>query len=175
MELIKQNKFLKIAVIILLLANLGTVATVWLTKPTPLKQKRKLTKEKTCKQNDSKKRHYIIEKLDLSDEQIDIYKKSKREHFKRMQLLKDSIHLKKELIHEEMFKQTPDTLLIKQLSDSIGQLNAKFEKHNYQHFLEIKNILDDNQRDKFKLLIKDASSKKHRHYKRKGNKLHPKD
>jgi len=166
METKKQNKLLKIAALILLLANIGTITTIWITRPTQIKQKRMLYKKQDCDKKIGE-RHYFIEKLDLSDEQARIFKESKRAHMKRMHFLKDSIRNNKQLIHAELFKQASDTLVINQLTKNIGALNSKFEELTYQHFMDIKLMLEPNQVDRFKELIKEVTLKPSKRHGRK--------
>lgn len=158
MNTIKQNKLLIIIVILLLAVNVGTISTIWLSKSKQTNErtyKKKFIKSKY--KHKHKSHNYFVEELNLSEEQKGFYIKLKKEHFSEMHTLRDSIRLCKKSINKELFNVNPDKAYINELADSIGKMNARFERANYKHFLEIKSILSDEQLEKFKHLIDDAS------------------
>lgn len=155
METIKQNKILKITVIILLLVNLTTLATIWIkTNRLPTSQVNKIEKNKN-----KRNRPILIDELDLSEKQQDFYNAERNKHKVKTHLLRDMIRTNKSMIHTELFKENPDSLYIESLSDSIGKLNAQFERLNYMHFLKIQTILDPEQKVHFEELFKQMYSK----------------
>lgn len=157
METKKKNKILIIALIILVVVNMATVASIWLMKPTAMKYKHKYKKENRYKSDKSNREDRFIKKLDLNERQAIEFKEEKKLHFQKISVYRDSIMTRKQLIVEEIFKENPDTNLIKTYNDSIGILNTKVEKLNYNHFIRIKEILNTKQQDKFKEIVQKAS------------------
>ncbi len=167
MDIYKQNKLLIWIIAILLIGNIATVSSIWIIQSTQASKKvftKRLIKERPTRNS----RNYFIKELNLSEDQAAKYKEFKSVHFKSMHSLRDSIHQYKQSINDELFKSNPNKGYINELADSIGKLNAKFEKANYKHFLGIKSILTPEQHEKFKILINEASCKptkkrQHRH------------
>lgn len=157
MEIKKQNRLLLITVIILLIANVGTITAIWINKTSTQKEKRIIRKKDNCDKQQFKKKNMFFEELNLSEEQTIKAKTIREEHFRKTRLLKDSIRNQKQQINNEIFKPTPDTIFIMNLSDSIGKLNAEFEKLNYKHFMDLNEIFDPEQRETFKQLMDKAS------------------
>ncbi len=163
MDAQKRNKILLIVAIVLLLANLSMLTLNWIKKPICKEDFRKERMHKMGHSNFSDK---ISSELNLTPEQHKKYKELKTIHFQYIHTVRDSIQKNKNLIHEELMKQEPNIDYINQLSDSIGVLNAEFEKLNYNHFFELKKQLTPEQQDKFKLLIKKLPHGKDAHKKR---------
>ncbi len=164
MDTIKQNKVLIWTVIVLLIGNIVTISAVWLLR-TERPTNRITNKRLLTNKSNYTHRNYLTNKLELNQVQTVVYNEFKANHFKSMRALKDSIYQYKQLINTELFNEDPNTILINELSDTIGLLNAKFEKANYEHFLKLKTLLTPEQQTKFKGLMNDASCspKTHRH------------
>lgn len=165
-----RNKILLIVAIVLLSANLALLVFNYIKKPITkecIKQERMKKKGKHSFQDK------IAKELHLNAEQIELYKKQKEVHFQEINVLRDSIRKNKRKIHKELIKQEPNIEYINQLSDSIGKLNAEFEKKNYNHFYELQKGLTAEQKQKFKIILKDLPhSKKGYRNKMKHNEMH---
>lgn len=166
MDIKKQNKFLTWAVIILIISNITTITGLWFTQST-INKNATLNIENNTKTQDQCKHPKLFDQLNLSEEQSQQIKKLRNEHFTQMRVIKDSIYNAKEKIHHQIFSENPNIQYINQLSDSIGILNAEFEKLNNIHFLKVKTYLDIEQQQKLGKLIEDASfgenARKHQH------------
>ncbi len=136
--------------IVLLSGNLFILSLMWFKAPINNLQP---TKEMQNPLNRHKFEHRIADELQLSPQQIEQYRELRVLHRGRIRALRDSIRQKKWLIHQELAKDKTDMGYINELSDSIGQLNAKFEKLNYKHFFELKNELNNDQLDRFNILL----------------------
>lgn len=164
-----RNKILLIIAIILLTANLGLLVFNYVKKPIT---KECLKKERMYMKGKHSFDDKIATELNLNAEQIEHYKTIKEAHFKNIRTLRDSIRQCKYNIHQELMKQEPNLDYINQLSDSIGALNAQFEKRNYKHFYDLQQNLTLEQKEKFKLILKDLpyhkSGHKHKYKKQHG-------
>lgn len=147
-----RNKILLIIAIILLTANLVLLIFNYVKKPIT---KECIKKERMHKNNKHSFQDKIASELNLNVEQINSYKELKEVHFKEIHALRDSIRKSKRKIHKELMKQEPSLEYIILLSDSIGKLNAEFERLNYTHFYELQQQLSNEQKEKFKVILKD--------------------
>jgi len=147
----KRNKFLLGLAIVLLSGNLVMLTIVILKPKTKVETAKKEYYKNHRKKFDFEKR--MATELDLSNQQLKQYHKSKKVHMERLKSTRDSIRFKKRLIHNELMKKEPNLNYINKLSDSIGFLNAEFEKLNYLHFYTLKKELTPEQLEKFNLLL----------------------
>lgn len=165
MEIKQQNKILVITVIILLIANLATISTVWFTKNQIQKNdKTELKNDNKRKQGQRQRRSVndAFRQLNLNDEQALIIKHHRQNHFKSIRSIKDSIRTTKRAIHTELFKEKPDTAYIFEKAELIGKFNAHLEQLNYEHFMQLKDKLNEEQRARLKQLMDEASDRGHR-------------
>lgn len=147
-----RNKILLIIAIVLLTANLTLLVLNYVKKPLTkdcIKKERMYNKGKHSFQDK------IATELNLNELQIKNYQQLKESHFQKINILRDSIRKNKRNIHMELMKQEPNLEYIHQLSDTIGKLNAEFEKLNYAHFYQLQKQLTSEQKEKFKLILKD--------------------
>ena len=54
---------------------------------------------------------------------------------------------------DEIKEKDPDTLLLDNFAKNIGELHAQIQLETIKHFLEVKKILNENQIEKFELLL----------------------
>ncbi len=151
MELANKYRMLIWVSVLLLIINLVTLATIWFKPPIPpsvmhpkIENRKKMNKG------------YLINELNLDSAQVELYHNSRKIHFKEVRKLKQEISRTKQLIHEEIFTETPDTVKINRWVDSIGVLNIQFERSNYRHFIYLKDQLNEEQMERFKQLMKES-------------------
>ncbi|MBI9069773.1 MAG: periplasmic heavy metal sensor [Salinivirgaceae bacterium] len=170
MDIIKRNRILTWTVIVLLITNLGIIGTIWYQS---IDYKKNVNLDTRNRRNERNNGKFLIDELNLNNEQINYYKQSKSKHYTDIQVVTDSIRSYKRKIHDELFKKDPDTQYIQHLTDSIGRLNAEFEKLNYAHFLELKEFLNKEQLMQLKEIMNNKSftgdRHKHRHRNNKRN------
>lgn len=162
MNIQNKNKLLVITVLILLIANIGTFSTILIHKNKLDKRSEK--RNEFQKRNKNKKNMFLTE-LNLNNEQKAFFKQERKQHFIKSNQIREQINQQKQAINNEIFKTDPDIKHISLLSDSIGKLNAEFEKENYHHFLRLKQTLEPDQTERFKQIVNKASfndPKKHR-------------
>lgn len=164
MDTIKRNRILLWVAIILLLSNLAILILIWL-KPPAINENIKSEKKYESRTKKSFEQRIATE-LNLNQQQINEYHELKKTHFFQMRIIKDSINHNKTLIHKELNKNIPDINYIYKLSDSIGMLNAEFEKLNYLHFYELKEKLSEDQLVSFKKLMENLQHGQDSHRKR---------
>ncbi len=161
----KSNRFLLWMAILLLSGNLIILSLMWFKEP--INNVHHPIKEMINRQNRNNFECRFADELKLNPQQTAKYHKLMKQHMASMKVLRDSIRQKKWLIHQELVKENSDINYINELSDSIGQLNAEFEKLNYSHFFELKNELSNEQLDKFRVLLEKLPYG-HRHHDTRG-------
>ena len=166
MDLTRKNKVLVWLSVILLIGNITLVTTIILSNVSPT-ERTNIRKDSRHKKRGDRMGDYLASQLNLTADQQEKYNNAKSKYFKKQRELRKQIHTQKQNIHEELFKINPDTNAIMHYSDSIGKLNAAFEKGNYLHFMQIKEILNEEQIDKLQQLLNHQSftGKNYRHRK----------
>ncbi|HMG16234.1 MAG TPA: periplasmic heavy metal sensor [Saprospiraceae bacterium] len=135
-------RVLKIALIVLLILNLSSMAFMWLNKPRTGPPHHG---EDTFK--------YLVHELNMNDEQQNKYKLLRDEHHHGMELLQD----KSRDLHNAFFKllQNPsnDSSSIKLIGDSIAGNQMKIEMLTFDHFKKVRAICTPQQQKKFDDII----------------------
>lgn len=173
MDAIKRNRLLMWVAIILLSGNIAMISVIWIHS-----QSKSRNYNRTERFRDDKHKEFdlrMAKELKLNDNQIEKYKELKKAHKLKMIPLQDSIKKTKWMIHQELMKENANRAYINQLSDSIGLLNAQFEKLNYNHLFELKEQLTDEQLGNFKNFIECLPYGKESYHKRSGRESKDKD
>ena len=96
----------------------------------------------------------IINRLKLNDHQIDLYENLIKNHRNAINPTRNKIQKNKKLLYKGLNNN-------EKINDSIfsiiKNLNNKIELINYNHFMDIRNICDDNQLKLFNDLSKDLN------------------
>ncbi len=128
-------------IIILLVINTGTLVMFFLNKNHHNMHSRK------------KPADYIIQELNLNDEQTKEFHLLKKEHQTQMKLIQDSIRLEREKLPDAIIRG--DDKAADSISSHIGKLQRQIELNTYHHFIKVKSICDDQQKNKFNTIISD--------------------
>lgn len=155
----ERNRLLLIIALVLLGANLIMLSADYFKSKTVHKR---IKTEQFQKKNKPNFEERIKSELGLSDDQLKKYIELKSEHMQKINVVMDSIRNCKWLIHNELGKKDPNINFINQLSDSIGKLNAEFEKMNYQHFYKLSEELTPDQFENYKKLLDNLSKGRYR-------------
>lgn len=173
MDAIKRNRILMWVAIILLSGNIAMVSAILINGKSKSNNNYKSERYRDGKRGDFELR--MANELKLDANQIEKYKELKKAHKLKMIPLQDSIKKTKWMIHQELMKENVDRNYINQLSDSIGLLNAEFEKLNYNHFLELKEQLKAEQLGNFKEFMECLPYGRDPHKKRMGGEFKHRD
>jgi len=150
MDIFKKNKLLIISVIVLALLNIATLITIWFS---PRERKPHFPDHHQPQQRII--RNLLINELHLSDIQMHAFEKSGDIHFHNSRAILDKIHKNKTDMFDELFKDIPDTTKISGYLKEIGTDQSELEKLTFDHFLELKKLCNQEQKIKFKSLLKD--------------------
>jgi len=98
---------------------------------------------------------FIENELQLNSEQVKKVKEMRIEHFETASKLQDGIgELKKELF-DELFFDDPNKIKANEIADRIGAKHTQLEKLAFNHFLEMKELCEIDQRKKLENLLND--------------------
>jgi flagellar basal body-associated protein FliL len=149
MDFLIKSKILYIIIGILIVLNLLSIGTLWVWKikdghrPPPMSQQHM--------QKDGKM--FLMNELKLNKTQSDEIEKLRDEHFKKVSPIFEDIHKLK----DELFAQMPskDSIKAAEITNKIGVKQSELELETFRHFQKVRDILDDTQKQKFEVIIKD--------------------
>ena len=130
----ERNKLLTIAVIGLLLINLGTISFLWLRKP-PHPEQQKEEKFKI-----------IIDKLEFNAEQQKKYMNLVHAHHQSFEKLNEATCNLRRDYYYLMKNDAIDRIQADSLNTLIGKNQSEINQLNFEHFLNIKALCDEHQK-----------------------------
>lgn len=155
MEAKNKKRILVGIIILLLLINLSAITTIGYNR-----YERNKTIDKEYIRDDNEKTHphnrmklFVKRELELSDNQFEEYCKMKDRNLQRTEKYIVKIKKFKKEIIAEINKEEPDSMLLLNLSDSIGKQHKLINIEMNRHFLAIKQILNPEQQKKLNELL----------------------
>jgi periplasmic protein CpxP/Spy len=146
MDILQKSKFLTFVVIGLLIINFGTLAFLFFKKP-PLPP---------IGPPPNEVRGFLEQELNMNDNQKKELDKLKEEHHSRIISLQDTIKLIKDKMFDQLSLMNVDSSLVKQFASTIGEKQTAIELITFEHFRKVRNVCDDNQKQKFDKIMKDV-------------------
>jgi periplasmic protein CpxP/Spy len=137
-----SNKILKVAVLLLLVANIALVAFMVLGKKKP-EDKRKISPEEM-----------FAKELGLSEDQKATHRQMKDAHMKVIRPLMDSLRDAKTAFYMQTKESELSDSLLTAYSDQISALQIKVDKATLAHFKRVRVFLKPEQQPKFDTLVK---------------------
>jgi len=104
--------------------------------------------------NPDKPKNIIIERLDFDDHQITAYSMLVDEHRKVIRSKNSEILQSKKALYL-LLTQTDQEKICDSLTSTIAKLQKEIETIHFEHFLDIKNLCNQNQLEKYELLVGD--------------------
>lgn len=144
----EKSKLLTLAVVALLVINIGTLVFLFLGKPHPGPG---MGPEGMGR---PKPKEIIIEQLDLDAPQIKVYEGLIQEHRQRVDSLDRIIRESKDALYQNLANDSGDavdTALIAKINAAQKQI----ELTHYQHFLALKKLCKPQQKEKFEALTEE--------------------
>lgn len=157
-DIYTRNRLLKWSIIILFILNLALLASIWYPRLIPAKKKT-LEPTKLGKQNRIETSERLVgflkKELNLSREQVDKFRQLLKEHSQKMDQLERQIdNLKKEIM-DHLLESKPDTTEMEKLANKIGQKISEHEKQGFNHFLDVMELCNSDQKQKYRTLLRD--------------------
>jgi len=150
MDIFKQNRYLWMTIIVLLIMNLAALTLLWFGRPEGRRPQGGL-RAPVEKQN--RIQHLLKKELDFDENQIKQYLRMRREHRNQVQHLEGEIRQIKKQMFDEVLQDNPQQELSDSLLTIAQEKQAQLEQLTFQHVLELKQLCKAEQRDKLKLLI----------------------
>ena len=101
-------------------------------------------------------RDFIVNELNFDEMQLEQFNAKSEDHHETMKLLSDEIKELKDDLFETLFNNKVNETTIDSLSSLICEKEKEKEKEIFYHFRAIQEIANDKQKEKFKLILKDA-------------------
>ncbi|MGE5499732.1 MAG: Spy/CpxP family protein refolding chaperone [Syntrophothermus sp.] len=156
MDLVNQNKFKNILIIVLLGMNILTLSIIWMQTLRGNDDSRMPSQDKAG----SESVKLIKDALNLNDEQTKQLEKIRSSKLDLSKKYKDSLDQLKKDMGEEFLKAKPDSVNAAARTRKIGELEAKALLLRYQHFNELLAICTPGQREKLKPIIAELFGRK---------------
>lgn len=135
-----NNKILTIAVVLLLLTNIGLVAFMMLGKGKKAGEKRQGNREPF---------ELMVKELGMTEQQQKDYRQMKEAHFKNVRPLFDSIRAAKTAFYSLIKGGPVSDSVLNEYADGISAKQAALEKVTFAHFRQVRNIFTAEQQPKY--------------------------
>jgi protein CpxP len=148
MDLFTKNRFALISIITLVVLNIFTLTLLWIfhfrqpARVQPPFDRRAARVEK-----------FLERRLNLSPEQSTEFKQLRRQHFQESMVVMNEIRELKEKMLDEVFSKDPDSLVVKNLTEQIGNKEAEREWLLFTHFRELRDVCTPEQRVKLEQIF----------------------
>lgn len=138
----KNNKVLISVIIVLIVLNMISLSFIW--------------NGRSHHEGDHppKVEKFLGKRLNLSEEQVSFFKKSRKEHFEKTSNLMSEIASLRSKLVQQIEIEASDSLL-----NSIASKYKELEKLNHEHFRRLRSICNDQQKVKFDSMLFDLARK----------------
>jgi periplasmic protein CpxP/Spy len=146
----RADRWLKLSLATLVVLNLALLATVWwpqLKRP-PAKERRGMGgREREVAQQ------FLEDTLSLSPQQRERAAELRSAHFQKADALRKEINARRREMMEEVLAVAPDREKVGRLAAQLGEKQASLEQLTFAHFLELFNLCQPDQKEKFRSLM----------------------
>jgi len=158
MEYSKKYRWALIGFIIMVLLNIGTLVTIWMIQPP------RLGGVVFGEEQPRRVQRFLQRELSLTPEQLDAFQRLRREHMRETQSIITGLQETRSAYFELLNR--PDSAVSTTARDSleqrIGRAHARLEASTYRHFRELRDILDEEQRQRFNRVIDQTMQRRSR-------------
>lgn len=138
----KNNKVLIGVIVVLVILNVISLSFIWNGR------------DHHDSHRPPKVEKYLGKRLNLSEDQITLFKKSRGEHFEKTSGLTSEISRLRSQLAQNIDEEASDEILT-----SIASKYRELEKLNHEHFRRLRSICDDQQKIKFDSMLVDLARK----------------
>lgn len=152
MKTMSKQTMLIWAVVVLVVLNLSTLATVFF-----LQQKAKEVKAPAQLETDAEKYsgRYFRDQLNLDRDQMDRFREFNPLFRKKALEISDALTQTRRAMLEEMAAPAYDTLKLNNMADSIGRLHGDLKRLTWHYYLDLKSVCTEDQQVLLKKLFTD--------------------
>jgi periplasmic protein CpxP/Spy len=144
----KNKQWLSVATIILLLANIVTLALLWGNKATGKADGRK--------ESNGQVFEFLTKELQLNTQQQDAYQKLREQHRVSQRMIHDSIRKAKDIFYELIQQPAIADSAIHLYSKKATDLISEMDVLTFKHFQQVRALCTPVQQKKFDSIIKDV-------------------
>jgi len=156
MELSKKYRWMKIGFIIMVVLNVGTLATIWIIRP-PFPFRHPTERRERVQ-------HFLERELNLTDQQRQTFRELRRQHFQKNQEILNNIHQLRGRYFDLL--ESPDSTAnqaeIDSIATQIGRLQAQMEENMFDYLQRMRKLLSNEQQKKFARVIEQALRRRDR-------------
>ncbi len=145
-----NNRWLTVITLLLLTANIVTLALLWTNKSNSA------TGMKHRPPPGGQVFEFLSKELNLNTEQKKAYRKLRDEHRAGVRPLHDSIRTAKDNFFALLQKENSADSLIQEYSKKTGELEQRLDVFTFQHFQQLRKICNAEQQQIFDNIIQDA-------------------
>lgn len=141
-----KKQLLVITIIFLIVINITALITIFYNST--IKSKKRDEAELIKEQRQIRgMRYYFKNELKLSEKQFEEFQQINIEISKLSQEIAQKLHEKRILMLKELAKENPDLKKLNNLANEIGELHYELKNNTIKHFLELKNICNEDQQE----------------------------
>jgi len=160
MSFLTNIKSLWIIIIVLIILNIVSVGTTWMTREHRPFSRSSVTSRPDRNNRKSMNEHFLAQELNLSTEQQVKFDALAAAHKESLELKTDEMRILREQLVGRMKNQAFDSVS-EELTQQIGQKQVELELINFRNFRDIMNICDDRQKEKFLGIMQRAFKPRH--------------
>lgn len=135
-------KFYKIAIVLLLLLNIGTLSFLWMHRPPPPDQRGPF--------------QFLIRATGMDEEQQKAYAQLRDKHRSQVEAFKTQNSALRKQLFGLLAQQGAGDPMVLQLTDSIASIKRQEEILTYEHFRQVRAICRPDQQTRFDAAIGEA-------------------
>jgi len=147
-----KKTLLTVTIIVLLVINISALITIFYNSNIKSKE---LVREKNLKAEMQIKgmHRFISEELNLSEEQFTLFQNVNRENMIKTHNIASKLNNKRREMVNEIAKQNPSEQNLNTIAKEIGELHYELKKATINHFLELKDLCNDDQQESLNKLF----------------------
>ena len=100
--------------------------------------------------------NFIVKELQFNKDQLNNFDELNNQHHKKMRVLSDDLRKLKDELFSKISMASVDENEIDSLTTLIGKKEKEKETEIFSHFRNVQDICNEKQKEKFKMIIKDA-------------------
>jgi protein CpxP len=141
-ELMQTLTFYKIAVLVLLLLNMGTLTFLWVNRPPDPREAGPF--------------QFLVRATEMDEAQQETYHQLRMEHRNALETYRSQNRQLREAMFQLLATREANSAEVQMLADSLGALRTKEELFTYEHFRQVRAICRPDQLQRFDAAIGEA-------------------
>ncbi len=146
MESITKRKILIVSILILFVINISALITILYNN---YQVKKRFVKDEILQKETQNRgmNYFFKDELNLTEEQFEEFKIINDKYFNKSQDIALKLHNNRILLLEEVANINPNMNTLNLVAKEIGELHYELKLNTIQHFMELKNLCNDEQQE----------------------------